>query len=330
MTTTHSTVIASTPEFASSSTASSSATSSSATSSSATSSSAARLTSPSFETLAELTDDTLLAALSALVKQEQSLTVAVLLHLGEFERRGLHLAKGCPSTFAFCVQRLGFSEDVAYKRVGAARYARRFPLALDLLTQGALHLSALMLVGPHLTESNHRDWLLDACHKTKREVEQLVAARCPKPDVTPTVRKLPERLARATEQNTQSEPRARATEPASSENAGQTGVSGAKIPERQTATQPKMADARAAHRPRLEPLSESSYRVVFTATSALKQKLDRASELCSHSVAYGDLPTLLERAIDLLIEREEKRRFAVHSPAGTSAKCASSLRKPLE
>ncbi|HEY5961335.1 MAG TPA: hypothetical protein VIV60_32480, partial [Polyangiaceae bacterium] len=77
---------------------------------------------------------------------------------------------------------------------------------------------------------------------------------------------------------------------------------------------PSEADTRAADRPRVQPLSESRYRIVFTASEALKQKLDRARELCSHCVAPTDLAALIERALDLLIEREEKRRFAVRSP----------------
>ncbi|HEY5956969.1 MAG TPA: HNH endonuclease signature motif containing protein, partial [Polyangiaceae bacterium] len=77
---------------------------------------------------------------------------------------------------------------------------------------------------------------------------------------------------------------------------------------------PSEANTRAADRPRVQPLSESRYRIVFTASEALKQKLDRARELCSHCVSPTDLPALIERALDLLIEREEKRRFAVRSP----------------
>jgi hypothetical protein len=57
------------------------------------------------------------------------------------------------------------------------------------------------------------------------------------------------------------------------------------------------------------PLSASSYRVVFTASERLKQKFDRAGELTSHSHQPSDLPSLLERALDLLIAREERRRF---------------------
>jgi len=91
------------------------------------------------------------------------------------EARGLHHEKACSSPFSYCVERLGFSEEVAYKHVAAAR--REFPLALELLAQGRLDLTALTLIRPHLTELNHREWLLAACGKTKREVALLVAPR---------------------------------------------------------------------------------------------------------------------------------------------------------
>lgn len=60
---------------------------------------------------------------------------------------------------------------------------------------------------------------------------------------------------------------------------------------------------------RVDPLSSQSYRVVFTASERLKQKLDRARELLSHAIAPNDLPAIIERALDQLIEREERRRY---------------------
>jgi hypothetical protein len=49
------------------------------------------------------------------------------------------------------------------------------------------------LAGPELTADNH-DELLDALRfKSKREIECLLAARSPKPDVNNEIRKLPQR-----------------------------------------------------------------------------------------------------------------------------------------
>ena len=61
-------------------------------------------------------------------------------------------------------------------------------------------------------------------------------------------------------------------------------------------------------RAKIVPLSAPSYRVEFTASAELFAKLERASELMSHAVPGGELPTLIERALDTLIEREMRRR----------------------
>jgi hypothetical protein len=58
----------------------------------------------------------------------------------------------------------------------------------------------------------------------------------------------------------------------------------------------------------VEPLSAASYKVQFTASQALKDKLDRARELLSHANPSGDLAVLMERAMDALIAELEKTR----------------------
>jgi hypothetical protein len=69
--------------------------------------------------------------------------------------------------------------------------ARRFPAILDRLADGSLHLTAVSLLAPHLTPANHLELLLAAQHKSKRDVEQLVARVRPQPDAPSAVRKLP-------------------------------------------------------------------------------------------------------------------------------------------
>ena len=60
----------------------------------------------------------------------------------------------------------------------------------------------------------------------------------------------------------------------------------------------------------VEPLSAARYRIQFNASAQLKQKLDRALDLLSHSNPSGDLAVMIERAVDMLIELVEKERFA--------------------
>jgi hypothetical protein len=56
--------------------------------------------------------------------------------------------------------------------------------------------------------------------------------------------------------------------------------------------------------------------VQFTASEELHAKLERATELASHAVPVGDLAALVERALDALIEREEKRRYGARRQTG--------------
>jgi hypothetical protein len=59
----------------------------------------------------------------------------------------------------------------------------------------------------------------------------------------------------------------------------------------------------------LEPLSETSYRLQLNTSQALKEKLELARDLMSHANRSGDLAVVVERALDLLIERLKKERF---------------------
>jgi hypothetical protein len=113
-------------------------------------------------------------------REETSLLVA---SLAEFDARQLHVGMGYPSLYAYCTQHLHLSEHAAYTRIEAARTARRFPVALDMLATGELTLTTLTLLGRHLTADNHLLLLDAARHKTKREVESQVAEIDPRPEM---------------------------------------------------------------------------------------------------------------------------------------------------
>jgi hypothetical protein len=138
----------------------------------------------------------LLAGLSELVRQSNGLTARVLAHLVEIEARMLHLELGHSSLFAYCVEALGMSEGTAGRRVTATRVCRRFPEAFDRVARGWLHLCALCALAPHLNAENATE-LFEACKgKTRRQIEESLAARFPRPDVREQIRRLPRRAAR--------------------------------------------------------------------------------------------------------------------------------------
>ena len=69
---------------------------------------------------------------------------------------GSTCAKGCSSLFTYCTQVLHLAEGAAYNRIEAARAARRFPVVLDAIADGALTLTSARLLAPHLTSDNDR------------------------------------------------------------------------------------------------------------------------------------------------------------------------------
>src|SRR5215207_1122455 len=99
--------------------------------------------------------------------------------------------EGSRRSFSYCCQALHLSEHAAYHRIEAARAARRFPLILDRLAEGALNLTTVKLLARHLTDSNHAALLESARGRNRSEVAAIVAGLAPAPDVPTTVRKLP-------------------------------------------------------------------------------------------------------------------------------------------
>jgi hypothetical protein len=149
------------------------------------------------------------------------------------------------------------SNNEAFHRITAARLARKFPVIFELLERRDVHLTAVCLLRDYLTPENHLELLQDVSHKTKLEIEELLARRFPRPDVASGLSRLPDRGPRA-----------------------------------------------------FEPLSEGRYRLQLNASARLKEKLELARDLMSHANPSGDLAVVVERALDILIERLEARRFA--------------------
>ena len=135
---------------------------------------------PSF---ARLSDDELLANTRRLVGRSNQLLAALLAHLAEVETRGVHRSRRCASLYTYCIYELRFSEDAAARRSAAARFAKEFPTLLDAVAAGELHLTGLLMIGPHLTRENHAEVLARAKFRTKKELTKLVRDLNPLPEV---------------------------------------------------------------------------------------------------------------------------------------------------
>lgn len=91
--------------------------------------------------LNRLSDADLILGLKRQVQGERTALVELLQYLEEVERRELHLARGFPSLFAFCVDFLGYSEGEAHVRIQAMRLTRSVPEAVAKIANGELSMT---------------------------------------------------------------------------------------------------------------------------------------------------------------------------------------------
>lgn len=169
-----------------------------------------------------------------------------------------------------------------------------------MLEDGRLHLSAIAKLAPHLTDANAENLLARAAHRTKSQIEELVAEIAPRPDVAAAFRKLPARdgapsVSRLGPDRVDTTPVA--------------------LPLLELATPATRAvvPSPAPRPPMVVPLSPARYGVQFTADGKLRDKLARLQTLLR-----CDLASAIEAAADEKLARVEARRFgSTSAPRGS-------------
>ena len=247
--------------------------------------------------VAALSNEELLAEVSRLASRERAATVALIRCLMEVDSRRLYLGEGYSSLFTFCTQALHLSEHAALGRIEVARSARRLPDLLTHLEDGSLTLTNARMLAPHLTEANSKELLAGARHRSKRDMEEIVARLRPQPDVRTSVRKLP-----------------------SAHTAGplSTAPPRGDLKATLTPTPPEVNDHHSAPvvpmhtppRPVVAALAPERYKVQFTASRPTHDKLRYAQDLLRHAVPSGDIAEIFDRALTSLIEQLEKQKCA--------------------
>ena len=155
------------------------------------------------------------------------------------------------------------------------------------LHSNRLHLSGIERLAPHLTPNNRDELLRRATHRSKREIEKLVAELQPRPEVPSTIRKLPARPASQLGPRPVVRAEVRKGDPQLRPDGVATLVAAPVSPAR------------------VEPLAPERYKVQFTASAELREKLERLQALAPSS----DLAAIIEQAVTERLERLEAKRF---------------------
>jgi hypothetical protein len=271
---------------------------------------------PISHALQAVPDDELLRRLGELVSQSRRVEADLVAHIGEVDERRLFARQAFPSMFAYCTEHLHLSEAAVYRRITVARAARQHPEVLEALRNGRLHLSGLARLVPLLHACNCAALLERAAHLTTRRIEALVAELAPRPDVPSAIRKLPQK---------RPAPPPAAVQPGTLSSAGE--LFPGRV-EAQTADPPphELVARRVVTQPAatpqvlptlaprsrtavVEPLAPARFKVQFTASVALRDKLERLTALLRSELPDGDLAAVIDRAVTDTLERLEARRF---------------------
>jgi 5-methylcytosine-specific restriction endonuclease McrA len=292
-----------------------------------------------------LSDAALLAETARAVGVERRSTSDLLALLAELDTRRLYLGQGYPSLFAYCTQALHLSEPSAYTRITAARAARRFPVILTLLTAGDVTLTTVTLLAAHLTDENYDALLAAARHRSKRDIERLVASIDPQPDVATSLRRLPaaRSITSSVQVVTEVEPQALETGARLLETASRLPGTGAQLPESgaqllQAWIPPPSspsADSSATYvapsvvgmsRAVVSPISADRYLLKVTLSAEAHATLDRLRALLRHAIPNGDPSAIVDRALTALLEQVEKSRHAATRRPSTRLRPSRTVR----
>jgi hypothetical protein len=241
-----------------------------------------------------LSDQDLLARLAVLAANERTAAVELVAHLAVLDSRpSLYAGQGYGSLFSYCTHVLRLSEDATCNRIEAARACRRFPAILDRLASGALSLTSVRILSPHLSAENGEGVLARADGRSRREIEALVAELAPRPDVPSTMRKLPapKGFDAATVQ-VRLAPAANADAPGTAQ--------GTPLLSPPTPSP--------THRPIIEMTAPERYRVQFTLGKESHDHLRRLQDLLRREIPNGDPAVIVARALELLLERVENQK----------------------
>ena len=279
--------------------------------------------------LTHLNDAELLRRTVSIAARSHGITAVLLAHIAEVDVRRLYLACGHASMHAYCVGELGFSDDASFKRIQAARAARRFPVLFEAVAGGRLHLTAVRLLAPHLTAENLDELLAMATHQRSCVIEAWLARRFPSrsaADVSTRIRVLPAAPAAAAGAGPVAAgqvdvPLFPSSMALAAGQADAPSDDPADPPSELAAGQVDTPATPPAPAPAPAPPAEERYLLRLAIAAGTHAKLRYAQALLRHSVPSGDVAAVLDRALDALIEKCEKRKFAA-TPKGRAAAAA--------
>jgi hypothetical protein len=194
-----------------------------------------------------------------------------------------------------------------------------------LLARGDVSLTAVRLLGPHLTAENHGTVLESARCRRKAEIEE-IARLSPRPDVPASIRRLPGPRVPPAPSNAGFSTSTTAGAAAPSAPGGTRHGADAGTPGGACAGTGPSDSAEASSRPlpsdpagppsltarrsaEIKPLSPDRYRYQLTIGGATLEKLRLAKDMLRHALPSGDDEAVLDRALSALLRELARKKY---------------------
>jgi hypothetical protein len=209
-------------------------------------------------------------------------TADQLADIAEFDERRQYLEESHPSMTSYCIHVLHLSDDSARKRIHAARAARQYPAIFEMVADGRLNLSGVVMLAPYLSPAHADELLAAAAFKTRLEIDQL----------------LDQRFSRASQPML---PPVCPPEDPCEEHPNDGSQSDERAPGRVHNETVESASAPVSLLPARSPWP-------ITVDPTDHEKLRYAQSLLRHRIPSGDMTKVLSRLIDLGLAQLEKQR----------------------
>lgn len=267
-------------------------------------------------TLTHLGDDLIVRNLAALVARDNTTTAMLLAYIAELDSRKLYVPAGYSSMFAYCVGELHLSEDAAYRRIHVARAARKFPALFHAIAEGRLHLTAVSVLAPYLSEENIDELMKAATHQQKSAIEEMLSGRSAPANPPAATPSFPAKIRPLAVRSYGSQlgpgrvavkdlPLLGGVDGDSAEQLGSSLPLPVEIP------------MPSAERFLLEVAIEKSTR----------DKLQYFQALISHAIPAGDMGQVLDRALEIAIKQVEKQKLGAGGRGSEKARSTSSAER---
>ncbi len=249
-------------------------------------------------------------ALAGLLSRERAASADFLAALSDFDQRRGWEALGHRSLFAFLSRELHLSDGAAYVRISAARLLPQFPAVEAALRDGRLCLSTAGSLAAVLTSENQAERLPLFFGLSARQAKELAATLVPRAD--PPRREVLTRIEPGPLRTYE------AARPPGAAGAILASLAPAALRTCEVQAAPPISTSTPASTPApastIEPLSAELHRLHLTVSSRLVQKLASAKDGLTHALPGASTEQVIEAALDLLLEKQARRKGLVKTP----------------